>query len=226
VKLSYSAKPSELDTAFKMMYNPIAVAATGAVREVAAQGLTAGRGRIAAAGFSKRWTDALRVTVYPMTGVSAHAAAVFRHKIPYAGVFETGAVLSGKPLMWVPLGNAPNRVGGRRLTPRNYVQQVGPLHSINVPGKPPMLAAYAQAGRFTAGRKISITKLRAGAALARLGVRARRSDTGRAGVISVPIFVGLTQVRLQAVFGLEQVFQSAQAALEPAYRKNLPSWVR
>jgi hypothetical protein len=44
---------------------PIAKAATAAVREAAELAKTAGRANIAAAGFGRKWQNALRAKIYP-----------------------------------------------------------------------------------------------------------------------------------------------------------------
>src|SRR5207253_846581 len=87
-----------VDTIVKELQRPIAKAATAAVREAGEIAKRNGRASIAAAGFSRKWQNALRVNVYPPQGDSMRPAAFLFHKIRYAGVFEEGAVIGGKPL--------------------------------------------------------------------------------------------------------------------------------
>jgi len=85
LRLVYSAVKGEWAEAMRQKYLPVAMAATQAVGDVALQVKTQGRSAIAAAGFSRRWQNALRVNVYPEKGrVSVDAAAFIYHKIPYA----------------------------------------------------------------------------------------------------------------------------------------------
>ena len=84
--------------AFIAAEEPIARAATRAIEEAGGEIKQDARAQIGAAGFSRRWQNALRVDHYPRGGeTSVNAAAHIWHRIPYAGVFEEGAVLSRSP---------------------------------------------------------------------------------------------------------------------------------
>jgi hypothetical protein len=86
---------------------PVATAAVAALRETAANAVQKGRRDIAAAGpnFKGRWLSKLQ---YLTSGTreggepSMDAKATVFHKYGIAGVFETGATISGKPLLWIP----------------------------------------------------------------------------------------------------------------------------
>jgi hypothetical protein len=78
-----------------------------------------GRASIAAGGFGPKWQNALRANVYPRGGDSIRAAAVIYHKVPYAIAFEEGAIIQGKPLLWLPLPTVPIGRGGRPIQPRS-----------------------------------------------------------------------------------------------------------
>jgi len=200
----------------------IAEAATEAVRDAAAKVKRQGRAAIAKAGFSKRWENAFRVDVYPKRGASIDAAAFVHHNIDYAGVFEEGATIAGSPLLWLPLPTAPQRIGRRRMTPRLYVQTVGPLIPIRRPGKRPLLAGRVQATR--AGRaKVTVAQLRRGARDTRRAA-ANTAFGGRAGRFAtsvVPLFVGLPSVTIRPRFGLQAIFDQARAGLGAAYVRHL-----
>ena len=61
----------------------------------------AARNTIAGAGnFGGRWTDGLHVNIEEGLG---NARLWMTHDIPYAGIFETGGVIVGSPLLWIPL---------------------------------------------------------------------------------------------------------------------------
>jgi hypothetical protein len=218
LRLIYSAVTGQFQQAMLDITKPIATAATATIKQAANQIKVKGRARIASAGFSSKWQNAFRVEVFPQHGVSMHPAALAHHNIPYAGIFAKGGSIAGTPLLWIPVSNAPTKIAGRRMTPRNYIQLVGPLHSLVVPGKPPMLAAYMKGRR---GSKLTLSKLRAGAALARLGVRKSKSDLGGMGVVSVILFVGVSSVRIRQRFGLNDVFREAVAGLGSGYLANL-----
>jgi hypothetical protein len=56
---------------------------------------------IASAGnFGERWTDGLKVNV---DGAGANMRLYMTHDIDYAPIFETGGVIEGKPMLWIPL---------------------------------------------------------------------------------------------------------------------------
>jgi hypothetical protein len=133
-----------IDTITKELQRPIAKAATAAVREAGEIAKRNGHASIAAAGFSRKWQNALRVNVYPPLGDSMRPAAFLFHKIRYAGVFEEGAVIGGQPLLWLPLPTVPLR-RGRPMTPSQYGRSVGPLVSVEQPGRPPLLFAHRSA---------------------------------------------------------------------------------
>lgn len=195
----------------------IANAATATINDARNEAVRQGRAAIASAGFSNRWQNALRGNVYPARTKSIDAAAFVYHRIHYAGVFETGARISGSPLLWLPLPGVPRKIGGRRMTPANYTAQIGPLHFVNVAGKAPMLAAYM---RGSGRSKVTIGALRVGSALGRLGVRpGERSARGRQ-VVSVPIFVGIRAVSLRARFNLRAVFRRIDALVPALYFRH------
>ncbi len=214
-RLIYSAVTGQYKTYTDELHKRIATAATNAMSEAGSKLKTEGRAAIGAAGFSKRWQNAFRVNLYPDRGrtVSVTPAALAFHKIPYADVFETGATITGSPLLWLPLPNVPVQVsgimGGRvHMSPTAYIRSIGPLHLILRPGKPPLLAGY-MAGSGT----ITIAKLKAGNRRRRPGAPAQK-------IVSVPLFFGLDKVSLRQRFNLREIFARTQASLGALYLKN------
>lgn len=115
-------------------------AATETIRDAAQLAKDAGRKSMAAGGFSARFQNTLRSTVYPESGESLHPAAVIKDVVRWAGVFETGATITAQgKLLWIALDSAPVGTGGHRLSPSEYIAAGGKLISVNVPGKPPLL---------------------------------------------------------------------------------------
>ena len=85
---------------------PVAEAAVAALRETAANSVQQGRRDIAGAGrFGAKWQEGLQ---YRTTGAteggepSLNATATVFHRYGIAEVFEHGATISGKPLLWIP----------------------------------------------------------------------------------------------------------------------------
>lgn len=200
VKIDEVTAKKSFEDASKPLAHAISMTMDAAKRQVLEQGRAEIKHGIRGAKFA----NALRATRYPEKTDSMNAAVWIYHRIPYAQVFELGARIGGKPLLWLPLPTAPSRIGSLRTTPKNYIAHIGPLHFIQG-RKRPLLAAY-MAG--PAG-KVTIGKLRKGGALARLGVRSRRSNTGRQGLVSVPMFFGIPAVQLRARFNLAGVIERA-----------------
>ncbi len=169
-----------------------------------------GRANIAAAGYSRRWQNALRSKVYPPRRDSMRAAALIYHKIYYAQVFEEGAIIHGKPLFWLPLPNAPLGRAGRRIPAGQFQQQVGmPLYTIRRPGKPPMLGASVRMTDGRAGKPISLALLRRG-----------RNPGGRGTVHLVPLYVGVEVATIAKRFAIIDAIRQAAARLPELYLKH------
>jgi hypothetical protein len=101
---------------------PVAEAAVAALRDVAAESVQEGRKDIAAAGpnFRSNWQEGLRYgTKNARAGGKAllSAQATIYHRYGIAGIFEFGAVISGKPLLWIPTtrGGPPPKKSGKKL---------------------------------------------------------------------------------------------------------------
>lgn len=87
---------------------PVATAAVAALREVAAESVQEGRQNIGAAGagFTRaQWQSGLQYRTKGGTQggqPSLQAEATIFHRYGIAGVFEHGATIQGKPLLWIP----------------------------------------------------------------------------------------------------------------------------
>jgi hypothetical protein len=184
---------------------PMARAATAAVRDVGEIAKRDARASIAAGGFGPKWQNALRA--YPERRDSIRAAAVIYHKVPYAIAFEEGAIIQGKPLLWLPLPTVPIGRGGRPIPASKFRQQVGmPLYTIRRPGKPPMLGAHV---RTSGSRGVSLTALRRGRA------------AGAKGTLRlVPLYVGVEAVKLPKRFAIREAIRRAADRLPELYLKH------
>lgn len=210
MKLNFEQGSGQWAAMFKSNGDRMAEAATEAMKEVGALAQAGGRASIKAAGgrFGRGWQNALRLINFPRHGASLGATAFIYHKIPYAGVFERGAVIQGKPIMWVPLKNAPSTVGGRKLTPDLYRVKVGPLTYVKRPGHPPLLVGR-MASKTAKGRKVTSVNLSA--------LRRGSTEGGR----SVPIFVGIETARVSKRFDVAGAVAKAARNLPMLYYKNL-----
>lgn len=78
-------------------------------REAAVEIKTEGDTDIRSAGnFSKRWTDAFKVDVGEGGG---NIRLTVTMEVPYWRVFQHGATIQGKPLLWIPLSFASDAKG-------------------------------------------------------------------------------------------------------------------
>lgn len=175
---------------------PLAKAATGAVREAGEIAKRDGRTSIAAAGFSRKWQNALRVNIYPPQGDSLRPAAFIYHKIRYAGVFEEGAIIGGQPYLWLPLETVPLR-RGRPMTPSQYAKSLGPLVTVQRRGRPPLLFPKYRSARRRRGPTSS---------------KERK-----------PLYVGLSSVAIAKRFNIKGAAQNAAAQLPSLFEKHLKS---
>jgi len=131
MKFVFSAQEAILERVLKEIELNIDEARAGAVQDAADLAVREGRANIAAAGFPARWRAALKSRFYPNKG--GDPAALVFDTIPFAGVFERGITIKGRPLLWLPLErNLPAGIH----SPRQYG---GKLVSVNVAGKPPLL---------------------------------------------------------------------------------------
>ena len=85
---------------------PVATAAVAALRETAANAVQDGRKDIAGAGrFGPKWQSGLQYRTKDAgeeNAPSLQAKAIIFHRYGIAGVFEHGATIQGKPLLWIP----------------------------------------------------------------------------------------------------------------------------
>lgn len=192
-------------------FDPIKEAATGAMKDVSDLAKTRGRDEIARAGFSKRWQNTLRNDTFPRRGFSADAAAWLYHRIPYAGVFEEGATIRGRPRLWVPLSSTPKLGRNKRLTPQNFARDMGklvPMTNARQPLLGAKLAVTKAAARRGPPYKVTKSALRRGA-------------SGQGIIRTVPVFAGVDTVQIRKKFDLERAFRGAADRLPQLYLDNL-----
>jgi hypothetical protein len=179
-------------------YRTIEEAGKATMETVAEIGKRKVRADIALAGFGPRWQRTFRADVFPKgSEPSANAAAFFHHKIGYAGIFEDGGKIQGKPLLWIPLSGTPKKIGRRRFSVENYrlryTSKDSRLQRVDRPGKNPLLFGKAPAG-MRRGRK--------------RGVSSEQFQTQR-----VPLFVGVKSVDISKRFHVREILAGVAADL-------------
>lgn len=212
IKAKVERKRGAFLAAFLAAEEPIAEAGTRAIEEAANEAKAGARATIASAGFGRKWQNALRADVYPKGGqTSVNAAAHIYHKIPYSGVFEEGARISGSPYLWLPLPHVPGKLGRFRMTPARYPE---PLQFVRRAGKPPLLVARIGMSRAAARRggpaRLSAATIRRGA----------QAGGARRVVRAVPVFVGISTVRIRKRFNVGRAVRQAANRLPALYLKH------
>lgn len=214
LRIAYSILTGEFARNLEAMQEPIARTMSSVMDDVAAEAKVDGRAEIARAGFSKRWQGALRVDRYPKAPrISIDSAVVVRSKIPYAGVFEDGATITGKPLMWVPLPTVTfKKVGGTSVTPQSYTQFVGPLFpSTSARGTPLLMARVKMPKKAGPLDKVSLSKL-------------RRGVSGPQGVErSVPIFAGIKSANQKERLNIREISEVLSKTIPQRYAAKFRS---
>lgn len=212
LRTTYLYATGQFDKAMRDMHRPMSEAGLGAITAASDDVKRDGRASIAAAGFSKRWQNTLRTDVYPNEEKPISAAAHIWHKIPYAGVFEEGATIRGKPKLWVALPGTPKKLARKKTTPQHFAQTIGPLFPLSTKGRRPLLAASMAVSKAAAKRGPPYKPTLAGL---------RRGAAGQGIIRAVPLFIGLDSVRIGRKFGVSKAIERAAARLPELYLKHL-----
>lgn len=210
--IKYSYNKDEFNNRFVEKYDIVANAATDAAKETAVTLKQRARANIAAAGFSQRWQNTLRVETYPKNKISARPAIFLFHKIPYSEVFESGAIIRSNNLLWLPLPSTPKRTGNKRITPKVLAAKGVKLVSITG-GRIPLLGARLALSSAQMKEKrpqLSITQLKSASSMSRRGAPSR----------TVPLFFGLSSVTLRKRFDIAQITRSEAKKLHDRYLKH------
>jgi hypothetical protein len=211
LRLLYEVLSGDYGKMMQAAQNRIARSATGAMKDAGAIIKRDGRAAMAAGGLSTRFQNTFRVEVYPKNGVSLTPAVFAFSKIPWAGVFEDTPSISGK--MWVPIeANLPLQPGGKRWTPKDFINLVGPLRG-GRHGSKPLLFAQVAVGQ--AGGVLALPS-RAGTKRA---IRAREVYN-KAKTRWVPVFVLVTTVRDPKLFDITAVVNRVNSEVPELYLKN------
>ncbi len=184
---------------------------TSTVRQMATQTRDGIRQSISAAGFGSHWTSSIKFKMLSKGDVLNPEAWV-HSTINFSDVFETGKAIVGNPLLWLPLPAVPRWPGdpSRQMSPKKYIQEVGPLVTIRRPGKTPLLGAIIQTSSG-AGRGRHLTKR----------ALQRTTATGRTTRVMVPLFVGVSAVQIEKRFefagALSRVNEGADETLNKQF---------
>lgn len=125
-----------------------------AINETAAQAAeeieTEGRADIGSAGnFGSRWTEGFTAQVGQGGG---HVRISVRQEVPYWRVFQFGATIEGKPLLWIPLSFADDAQGIRA---KDYP---GPLFRVDRKEGAPLLLTTGGVPKYFGKESVTIPK--------------------------------------------------------------------
>lgn len=222
MNLVFAALAGRYEEAFEQHHKNMAQAARETMKKLAAQIQIAARAEIARGGLGPRWQRGFKTFVFPrQPDGSINVTVRGFHRIGYANIFERGGSIRGRPLLWIPLPEAPKKINGRPTTAKAFAESVAPLHRIDRPGRPPLLAAYVN-NAPSSGRQATVAQLRTGARNARRqDVRAAFGRAGGRRVVSVPMFVGVPSVKIRDRLNVSTVYDRARQALPDLYAAEL-----
>ena len=130
MKFVFSAPERAIERLLEDIARQIDEARAGAVQDAAKLAVAEGQANVASAGFAGR-ERTVKSRFFKNKGGDPAALVFF--SMPFVGVFERGATISGRPLLWLPIKK--NLPAGVR-SPRKYGRR---LVSVNIAGKPPLL---------------------------------------------------------------------------------------
>lgn len=101
IRLKTNSIKPEVDETIKEIKQRVKQAAETSAEQFAEDVLQEGRADIAAAGnFTGEWISGFN---YKITGESGVKTIVFSHKKRLWRIFQSGATITGKPLLWIPV---------------------------------------------------------------------------------------------------------------------------
>lgn len=113
-----SSGADQIEAAAARIKERIEKALAAAADQLAENILQEGRSDISGAGnFGARWTEGLTADV---DGTSTLRTITLRQAVPYWRVFQYGAVIEGKPLLWIPLSYTGLKVRARDFPGRLF----------------------------------------------------------------------------------------------------------
>lgn len=224
LRLSFDIITGEFAEQMKARETDMATAATKAMDGVVGIVKPAARAEIAAAGFSRRVQNALRINRYPekKSAISINPAVWLYHKIEYMGVFEDGANIKGHPELWLPLSTTPQVISGNRATPQRLAAAIGqrliPFTSRN---GTPLLGARVEVSRTQATKdtlKVSLSALKRG----NTGKKAEGSSLFR----TIPLFFGVRETHIPKKLNIREICAKAAGRIPALYAAALAEAVK
>lgn len=207
MKLVARTTGNELAKFIRAIEKPIAKAATQTIKLAAQKVKDRSQQQMTGIGFSARSSRNLRYTLDPARGESVDISATFKFRTGYFNVFEKGATIQGAPLLWLPLPNVPLGAGRKQLTPKEYVERVGPLFKVRSrDGKQYLVGARTRAGVVRA--RADVVKL-----------RKRAVRRGALSQSNVPLYVGVSSVKIPKKLDTAGIVRRVAAQIPNIYHQ-------
>lgn len=194
-------------------HGAVARAATAAIDTTRDNLVKDGRDSIASAGFPIGMQKALRGVRYPRGSTpSIDAAAFIWHRSTYAGLFEHGGTVQGKPLLWLPLSTTMPKLGKQKVSPSLMAAKGIDLVSIRSKKGTPLLGAPVavrtskQKAAYGSG-KVTWSMLKNG-------------RNGKGPFRTIPLFHGVRQVTITKKFDITGAADKARRALPSLFFEN------
>jgi len=184
----------------------ISNAAAAAMADAADMIRTQGNANIASAGFARDFSAALEVSTVTPKALGGVYSITARVRIPFAIVFEYGAISQGDPLLWIPLPGVPKMLGAKRMTAKRYTQEIGPLFMVKT-GAHPMLFGYANGVPAESALKANPSRSE------RLTVDHLRQGGGE----KIPLFIGLNSSAITKRLNILEICQGAEKRIPEFY---------
>jgi hypothetical protein len=208
LKFSVEFAQDAFKVAFDQKKTDLAKVNTDAMRETEIDAKTLARAAVRAGGpgFRKRWPNAVRSQTYPKKGKTALGpAAVVWVRSEYAGVFETGATIGGKPYLWLPLPSVPAYMNRKRIRP-GLIR--GLIAIKRTPGKAPLLGIRVAGTAARLSGRITTALLNRGTYEGRASKRGQRTKYR-----VIPLFVGIPSARIGKHWNIRGAVTKAGASL-------------
>lgn len=150
--------------------------------------------------------NAFRVDVYPDKYRGFFPKIFARVRTGYSAVFEEGAVIKGKPFLWLPLPAARKLMGRNRVQPKDWSRRYGKLALVKGKGKPILVGQYGLNPKAVAsGKKRRLVGLR----------KTGAAYQGQA----TPLFVGIRMSKITAQWRLRAITLAESAKIPERIKK-------
>ncbi len=210
MKVVVTAEGGQWEKATTEYERIMATAATKAMRQIGKLAEKSGRQAIQAGGFSSRFAKTLRAINKPPSGYVLNPSVYVHSTLNYVDVFETGATITGNPLLWLPLPSVPPGKNRAHMTPREYIRNVGRLiwMTTRKHGGLIMLGAVVEGPDTRPSRG----RLRRTFLKQRFGEKTRPTHV-------VPMFIGVARITIPKKFDTGQAIKTTVDDLEKTYNE-------